>query len=87
MSNRNKDNKNLTPLGNIGPAKQKNVIQVNLQDCDSVKCSGCQGTEFTTTFTIKKISPLISRTGKQELIAIESYVCSACGESTGIIKK
>ena len=61
--------------------------KVNLLDCESFICPECSESTFKTVFTLKKISVLMSQSGKEELINLETFVCSVCGFNTGIIKR
>jgi len=47
---------------------------------DSKNCvceCGCK--TFTSAYVVKKISPVYSGTGKEELFPIPVYVCTKCG--------
>jgi hypothetical protein len=56
-----------------------NVTPEMMKSFKTVTCD-CGGQLFHAGFVIKKISPLISPTGKEELYPIEVIVCEECGK-------
>ena len=54
---------------------------INMKDMDNIKCDDveCGNETFMPLLKFKRISALISPTGKEEVQAVEVYVCSACG--------
>lgn len=46
----------------------------------AVKCSECGSKVFHEAVVLKKVSKLLSGTGKDELIPIPVYVCDKCGK-------
>lgn len=61
------------------------TIRVNLADADDVKCDKCGDLRFEPVYLMKRLSPLLSPTGKSELIPIGMsptppiFACLACG--------
>lgn len=45
----------------------------------NVVCPNCGGKTFTETVVLKKLSPILSPTGKEELYPIPVFTCSKCG--------
>ncbi len=41
-------------------------------------CKKCGFDNFIQTYKLKRVSPLLSQTGRQEVIPIQSFVCAAC---------
>jgi hypothetical protein len=39
----------------------------------------CENTTFFPVMFFKELSPMMSPSGKEELIPVETYRCSACG--------
>ena len=39
----------------------------------------CENTTFFPVMFFKELSPMMSPSGKEELIPVETYGCSACG--------
>lgn len=60
-------------------------IRINLADADTVKCDNCGDERFEPVYFIKRLSPLISPTGKEEIIPIGPpitnpiFACYSCG--------
>jgi len=56
-------------------------IKIDISQLEDVKCKRCGGTLFVPVFLIKRISPLLSPTGREEFITIPaSLACLRCGE-------
>jgi hypothetical protein len=65
----------------MGQAMQpQQSIKINLAECPDIKCTKCEGIYFITAIRIKKISILISPTGKEEMQPIQTFICMACNE-------
>ena len=54
-------------------------INIKLDDLTSVKCDGCEGECFRPVVLIKRLSPLVSPTGKEQVIPIQIFRCDDCG--------
>lgn len=74
-------------MSNGNGQKQIGAMKVNLNDCESYQCPECEGTLFETFYILKKITALISQSGKEELVNLETFFCAECGCNTGIIKR
>ena len=64
-------------------AKQKapqSQVQVDLSEADTVKCDDCGNYLFITSHVIKRISPIISPTGKEAIVPVQVYSCGNCGK-------
>ena len=55
-------------------------VQVDLNDAETMKCEDCGNSVFIPAFFLKRLSPLISPTGKEALIPIQVYSCGNCGK-------
>ena len=55
-------------------------VQVDLKDADTMKCDECDNPVFIPAFFIKRLSPIVSPTGKEALIPIQVYSCGNCGK-------
>lgn len=55
--------------------------EINYLEQPSLVCDDpeCGNDTFFPVMIFKVISPLVSPTGKEELIPVETYRCSACG--------
>ena len=58
-----------------------NNMNINPSDLENIICesSSCENETFTPTFVIKKISALVSPTGKETLAPIQIFKCDVCG--------
>jgi uncharacterized Zn finger protein len=63
--------------GGQRPAPPANNIK--LEDLTDVKCEGCEGEYFRPIMLIKRLSPLISPNGKEQLVPIQTFRCDDCG--------
>ena len=60
--------------------KQKQQVQVDLKQADTIKCSDCGNYLFITSFILKKLSALVSPNGQEALIPVQVYSCGNCGK-------
>jgi ribosomal protein S27AE len=58
--------------------KQANV-QLDLSQAETILCEQCQNGLFLASFFLKRISALVSPTGKEAIIPIQVYSCGNCG--------
>jgi len=61
------------------PLPQANV-QVDLKDADTMKCQSCENPIFIQGYIVKKISAIVSPTGKEVIAPIQVFNCGSCGE-------
>lgn len=54
-------------------------IRVNLQDAQDIVCDECGNNTFDTVLILKKLSALLSPTGKQEVVPVQTLACHKCG--------
>ena len=60
--------------------KQKpQQVKVDLGQADTIKCKSCGNYLFIHSFVLKKLSPLVSPTGQEEMIPIQVFSCGNCG--------
>jgi len=62
-----------------------NNINVNLNEVPNLMCD-CGHKLYKKVFVIKKISALVSPTGKETIIPIEVYACDKCGTISSLFK-
>ena len=55
-------------------------VQVDLSDADTMKCQSCENPVFIQGYIIKKISAILSPTGKEFIAPIQVFNCGNCGE-------
>ena len=65
------------PQGRI--QKQKQQVQVDLKQAETIKCGDCGNYLFITSFILKKLSALVSPNGQESLIPVQVYSCGNCG--------
>ena len=54
-------------------------IPVNLSQTSEICCDECASTVFHPAFILRKVSALISPTGKETVIPIQVFACDSCG--------
>ena len=55
-------------------------VQVDLSQAETMKCEYCGNYVFIKGTVLKRLSPLVSPTGQEEIVPIEIYSCGNCGE-------
>ena len=55
------------------------TLKVSAADLTDIKCDQCGDLRFEPVFLLKKVSALISPTGKEETAPIPTFACYACG--------
>ena len=53
-------------------------MNIDLKDAEDIKCDACESLYFTPVVRIKKISPLISPTGKEMMAPLQTFQCTLC---------
>ena len=59
------------------PQKQ---VQIDISKADTITCDDCGNASFIQAFFLKKISALMSPTGKEALIQMQVFSCGNCGK-------
>ncbi len=54
-------------------------INVGLDQTIEIKCDECESTVFHPAFLLRRVSPLVSPSGKEALLPIQVFACDACG--------
>jgi len=60
------------------PAPPKQV-ELDISKADTIQCQECGNASFIPSFFLKKISALMSPTGKEAIVPIQVYSCGNCG--------
>lgn len=55
-------------------------IQLDLQSMPSMECEHCSHDKYKQIFIMKKVSALVSPTGKETIVPIQLFACDSCGE-------
>jgi len=58
------------------PPKQ---MELDMSKADTIQCDECGNASFIPAFFLKKISALMSPTGKEAIVPIQVYSCGNCG--------
>ena len=58
----------------------KQQVKIDLSDADTMKCQKCGNSIFIQGYVIKKISAIVSPTGKEVIAPIQVFNCGNCGE-------
>ena len=58
----------------------KAQVQVDLTDAETMTCMKCDNKIFIQGYVIKKISAIISPTGKEVIAPAQVFNCGNCGE-------
>lgn len=58
---------------------QQNQINVDLSAAQDIVCENCGNYTFQEVLLMKKLSALLSPTGKETIIPIPTFSCNACG--------
>ena len=53
--------------------------QVDISDTETIICEKCGNASFIQSFFLKRISPLVSPTGKEAIVPIQVFACGNCG--------
>ena len=54
-------------------------MNVDMSLAQDIRCEACEGIAFISCYLIKKLSPVISPSGKETIIPVETFVCNGCG--------
>ena len=58
----------------------KKQVQVDLKDAETMKCQKCDNKIFIQGYVVKKMSAILSPTGKEVIAPIQVFNCGSCGE-------
>ena len=53
--------------------------QIDIGDTETIICEKCGNASFIQSFFLKRISPLVSPTGKEAILPIQVFACGNCG--------
>ena len=66
-------------MKDLNPNDAAKLTADKIRTSKQVECD-CGGVMFTEKMMFKKISPIISPTGKEELYPMQVIVCDSCGK-------
>ena len=61
------------------PITAPQITKEMMKNFKTLECT-CGGMIFDTGFVFKKVSPLLSPSGKEELYPVEVFICKQCGK-------
>ena len=64
---------------NGGAPPQQPQVNIDLNQTTDIQCSNCGNKFFHEVTFFKKISALLSPTGKEAILPIPTYACLECG--------
>ena len=62
-----------------GPVREKPGLKLRPEDMTDICCENCGGKYFRAVQAFKKVSALVSPTGKEQIVPIPVYRCDECG--------
>tara|TARA_Y100000992_G_scaffold200499_1_gene136618 strand:- start:2069 stop:2320 length:252 start_codon:yes stop_codon:yes gene_type:complete len=65
------------PDGGMPP--REDGLQIDISKTDTIVCENCGNASFIQAFFLKKVSALVSPTGKEAVIPIQVFSCGNCG--------
>ena len=66
-------------LGMGGKDQPKTQVKIDLNDLTDIVCENCEGKFFRQVSAFKKLSALISPTGKEQIMPVPVFRCDECG--------
>ena len=66
-------------IGMGGKDQPKTQVKLDLKDLTDIVCENCEGKFFRQVNAFKRISALVSPTGKQQIIPVPVFRCDECG--------
>jgi len=54
-------------------------INIGPEDTTGIQCTNCNSEFFTPVYMLRRVSALISPTGREELIQVPVMACANCG--------
>ena len=64
---------------NLSEQQQMAKLAKILQTSPDMECESCQGKNFIQVYRIKKVSGLITGTGRDMVAPVSIYACAKCG--------
>ena len=72
-------NKNRSNIQLMEDQPTATINESHLAQAESVSCEHCANQTFVGVMMMKRISPIISPTGKEAIVPIQTFACNACG--------
>ena len=74
---RNKNQSNIQLMDD--QSSEVPITASQLAQAENVTCEHCANQTFVGVMMMKRISPIISPTGKEAVVPIQTFACNACG--------
>lgn len=72
--------KNEIKIGTNGTEKSvKASVNIRPEDLKDIVCENCNGKYFRPVNAFKRISAIVSPTGKEQIIPVPTFRCDDCG--------
>ena len=55
-------------------------VQIDISKADTIVCEECGNASFIQAFFLKKLSALMSPTGKESIVPMQVFSCGNCGK-------
>ena len=62
-----------------GMPPREDGLQIDISKTDTIVCENCGNASFIQAFFLKKVSALVSPTGKEAIVPIQVFSCGNCG--------
>ena len=62
-----------------GMPPREDGLQLDISKADTITCDDCGNASFIQAFFLKKISALMSPTGKEAIVPMQVFSCGNCG--------
>ena len=72
-------NKNRSNIQLMDDQPTATINESHLAQAENVTCEHCANQTFVGVMMMKRISPIISPTGKEAIVPIQTFACNACG--------
>ena len=63
-----------------GMPPRQDGLQLDISKTDTITCENCGNASFIQAFFLKKVSALVSPTGKEAIVPIQVFSCGNCGK-------
>ena len=62
-----------------GMPPREDGLQIDISKTDTITCENCGNASFIQAFFLKRISALMSPTGKEAVVPMQVFSCGNCG--------
>ncbi len=62
-----------------GMPPREDGLQIDISKADTIVCENCGNASFIQAFFLKKVSALVSPTGKEAIVPMQVFSCGNCG--------